>query len=61
MQKAITILGIEEGLSKFRKEQFREHIWEKNAPLAEEYDDDANEAGEDDLKKVTLMIKVADT
>ena len=56
MQKAITIIGIEEGLSHEKRENFRRFIHEKNAPLVRTYDDDDAVPG-DDLEKVTIQIK----
>ena len=56
MQKAITIIGIEEGLSHEKREKFRRFIHEKNAPLVRTYDDDDAVPG-DDLEKVTIQIK----
>ena len=58
MQKAITILSIEEGLSKKRRERFRHHIHEKCCPLVSDYDDDEVSPGGEDLQKVTIQIKV---
>ena len=58
MQKAITILNIEEGLSNKRREKFRTYIHKSCAPKIEFYDDDAADTGEEDLKKVTIQIKV---
>ena len=58
MQKAITILSIEEGLSFKKKNNFRDFIHGKCCPREDEYDDDSTEAGEEDLKKVTFLIKV---
>ena len=50
MQHAITILNIEEGLSKEHQEKFRCDD--------EYYDDDFTEDGSDDLIKVTFQIEV---
>lgn len=58
MQKAITILNIEEGLARKRKEKFREYIHNECAPLSEFYDDDTAEPESQDLTKVTIQIKV---
>ena len=59
MQKAITIIGIEEGLSHNKRESFRALIHEKNSPRVRFYDDDDAEPGGEDLQKVTIMIKVS--
>ncbi len=59
MQKAITILNIEEGMSKKRREAFRDFIHTHCAPEPAFYDDDATEQGGEDLKKVTIQIKVS--
>ena len=57
MQKAITIIGIEEGLSHEKREQFRAFIHSKKmAPLVTPYDDDDAVPG-DDLQKVTIQVK----
>ena len=58
MQKAMTILNIEESLSKARREKFREFIHTKCKPKEEFYDDDTTEPDDQDLKKVTIQIKV---
>ena len=58
MQKAITILSIEEGLSSKRRNKFRKFIHTDCAPEADFYDDDATNMDGDDLKKVTFQIKV---
>lgn len=57
MQKAINIVGIEEGLSHKRREKFRKYIHESCAPLALDYDDDEVPPGGEDLQKVTIQIK----
>ena len=59
MQKAITILSIEEGLSVKRRERFRSHIHTKCAPLVSDYDDDEVGQMGEDLQKVTIQIKVS--
>ena len=59
MQKAITILNIEEGRSMKKKLKFRQFIHETCKPFVEDYDDDNTEVGgTEDLKKVTIQIKV---
>lgn len=58
MQKAITILSIEEGLSAKKRRKFRDFIHTKCAPEKEYYDDDATDATGADLQKVTIQIKV---
>ena len=58
MQKAITILNIEESLSHKRREKFRTFIHEDCSPKVDFYDDDAADADDQDLKKVTIQIKV---
>ena len=58
MQKAITILSLEEGLGKKRRDKFRTFIHSKCGPKVDFYDDDTTEMGEEDLKKVTIQIKV---
>ena len=59
MQKAITIIGIEEGLSHRKREKFRHFIHDENSPRVRFYDDDdAEPGGDEDLQKVTIMIKV---
>ena len=58
MQKAITIISIEEGLSNKRKAKFRKYIEDHCSPFVDFYDDDATEDGEDNLQKVTMQIKV---
>ncbi|CAH1772535.1 unnamed protein product [Owenia fusiformis] len=57
MQKAITILSLEGGMSFKRREKFRKHIHTNCAPEEKFYDDDTTTEGGDDLKKVTLQIK----
>lgn len=59
MQKAITILNIQEGLSRDRREKFRKFIHTECSPKIDFYDDDTTEVGEEDLKKVTIQIKVS--
>ena len=58
MQKAITIINIEEGMSHKRKNKFRKYIQDECSPFVDFYDDDATEDGEGDLQKVTMQIKV---
>ena len=58
MQKAITINGIEEGLSKAKRERFRQFIHEENSPKVTFYDDDDASIGGEDLNKVTIQTKV---
>ena len=58
MQKAITILNIEEGMSSKKRRQFREYIHTSCNPEETYYDDDTTDAGEANLKKVTFQIKV---
>ena len=59
MQKAITILNIEEGLTPKQRDEFRAFIHEQCSPEKKFYDDDATESGELELKKVTTQIKVS--
>jgi hypothetical protein len=59
MQKAITILSIEENMNNKRREKFREYIHTKCSPMEDFYDDDTTEEGGEDLKKVTFQIKVS--
>ena len=59
MQKAITILSIEEGLSSKKREAFRTFIHTKCAPEKHFYDDDTTEGEGDELKKITFQIKVS--
>ena len=58
MQKAITILNIEEGLTRKQRDKFRAFIHEKCSPEKMLYDDDASDSGEAELKKITTQIKV---
>lgn len=58
MQRAITILNIWEGINIRRKNNFLLHIETNCSPLKEEYDDDLTLPEDDDLKKVTMQIKV---
>lgn len=59
MQKAIQILSIEEGMSKKRKQKFRDYLSDNCNPLVEFYDDDDTEIGDGkDATKVTIQIKV---
>ena len=53
MQLAITILNIEDGLSKKQKEEFR-----CDDVLLQSCDCDVTEDGNDDLKKVTFQKEV---
>lgn len=57
MQKALTIIGIWEGINRTRKENFWKYIEDSCSPLMEMYDDDMTVAGDDDVKKVTIQIK----
>ncbi|XP_067678848.1 uncharacterized protein [Haliotis asinina] len=57
MQRAITILNIWEGMSKKRRIKFLTFIEEQCSPQSDYYDDDLTQAGEEDLKKVTIQIK----
>ncbi|ELU06894.1 hypothetical protein CAPTEDRAFT_184604 [Capitella teleta] len=57
MQKAITILSIEENMGRKRRDKFLEHIHKNCAPMEDFYDDDTTEESGDDLKKVTIQIK----
>lgn len=59
MQKAITILSFWEGMSKSSRDKFLDHIQYNCSPLGEYYDDDMTEEGEEDLKKVTIQVKVS--
>ena len=60
MQKAITILSHEEGLSKNKRERFRRYIHEVCGPEQDFYDDDNTTVGGEDLQKVTIQIKVCE-
>ncbi|XP_046327907.2 transient receptor potential cation channel subfamily V member 5-like isoform X4 [Haliotis rufescens] len=57
MQRAITILNIWEGMSKKRRLKFLTFIENECSPQSDYYDDDLTQAGEEDLKKVTIQIK----
>ena len=59
MQKAIAILSIEDRLSRKQMLKFRTFLHTNCAPEEAFYDDDATEAGDEDLKKVTFQIKVS--
>lgn len=58
MQKAISILSTEEGMSFKKREKFREFIHTNCHPMMDFYDDDTTNLDGDDLKKVTFQIKV---
>lgn len=58
MQKAQTIMSFWEGMSHSSRERFLIYIGENCSPLKQYYDDDMTEADEEDLKKVTIQIKV---
>lgn len=58
MQKAITILNIEESLSKEKREKFRAFIHSKCNPEECFYDDDDIDDGKESLQKVTMQIRV---
>ncbi|CAD5123450.1 DgyrCDS11796 [Dimorphilus gyrociliatus] len=57
MQKAITILNIEEGLTKKKREKFREYIHNYCSPEERFYDDDDIDDGKESLQKVTIQIR----
>ena len=59
MQKAITIINTWEGINRTRKNKFWDYIDSQCAPLMETYDDDMTVPGDEDLKKVTIQIKVS--
>ena len=58
MQKAITILNIEESMGLKRRKKFRTFIHTNCAPEEDFYDDDTTSPAGEDLKKVTIQIKV---
>ena len=57
LQQANFIQSEEEGLRDTQLNEFRDYIHSYCSPLKEYYDDDWEES-EDDLKKVTIQIKV---
>lgn len=57
MQKAITVLGIEEAMNDKKRDRYRRLILEKCSPLDIYYDDDGAD-GSDATQKVTIQIKV---
>ena len=59
MQQAIAILSIEEGMNQKRKTKFRTFIHETCSPEVAFYDDDTTGIDDQDLKKVTIQIKVS--
>ena len=59
MQKAQTILSFWESMSHNSRENFLQYIESECSPLKLYYDDDMTETGEEDLKKVTIQIKVS--
>ena len=58
MQKAITIINTWEGINRESKEKFWKYIEDECSPLMDVYDDDMTTPGDEDLKKVTIQIKV---
>ena len=58
LQQASFIQSEEEGLRKKQLNEFRDFIHSNCSPLKEYYDDDWEDT-EDDLKKVTIQIKVS--
>ena len=58
MQKAITIINTWEGINKQSKASFWKYIEDECSPLVDIYDDDMTTGGDEDLKKVTIQIKV---
>ncbi|XP_040289767.1 transient receptor potential cation channel subfamily A member 1-like [Bufo bufo] len=59
MQQATMLLQIEEGLSKKNKSKFDQYMRTSCAPLSLFYDDDLTIDQDDDLKKVTMHIRVS--
>ncbi|GFO19270.1 transient receptor potential cation channel subfamily v member 1 [Plakobranchus ocellatus] len=57
MQKAINILNTWDGISLKRKDKFLSYIEQCCSPLKDDYDDDMTQAGDEDMKKVTIQIK----
>ena len=58
MQKAITCLGIWEGMSHSARQKFLANINANCSPLVEYYDDDMTTEGDEDLQKATIQIRV---
>lgn len=58
MQQASIVLYVEDHLSKEKTNAFQEFIQTSCAPLEIFFDDDITIDQEDDLKKVTIQIKV---
>ena len=58
MQKAITILSIEEGLKKEERDKHKNYINEFCAPEKKFYDDDVTEVEGEQMKKNIEKIKV---
>lgn len=58
MQKAQTILSFWESMSHNSRNTFLSYIYSNCSPLKEYYDDDMTVTDEEDLKKVTIQIKV---
>jgi hypothetical protein len=58
MQKALMTLSIWENMSESRRNTFYSYMEANCNPFSEYYDDDMTEEGEEDMKKVTMQIKV---
>ena len=58
MQKALMTLSIWENMSESRRNAFYAYMAQSCDPLSDYYDDDMTEEGEEDMKKVTMQIKV---
>ena len=59
MQKAQLIINFWDGMDSDSCNKFLDHIHDHCSPKSEYYDDDMTEGGEEDLKKVTIQIKVS--
>lgn len=58
MQKALMTLSIWESMTSSRRNAFYHYMETSCNPFKEYYDDDMTEEGEEDMKKVTIQIKV---
>lgn len=58
MQKALMTLSIWESMTSSRRNAFYSYMETSCNPFKEYYDDDMTEEGEEDMKKVTIQIKV---
>lgn len=58
MQKALMTLSIWESMTNSRRNAFYSYMETSCNPFKEYYDDDMTEEGEEDMKKVTIQIKV---